>query len=88
MNREDVERRVKQIVCRVLKVDEDMVQPDSHFVFDLGAESTQSVELVAAFEQEFGIEMDDDAALAVKTVGGAVDFISRVVAVPASSGAP
>jgi acyl carrier protein len=51
-------------------------------VFDLGAESTQSVELVAAFEQEFDIEMDDDAALAVKTVGGAVDFIVRQVGRP------
>jgi acyl carrier protein len=59
----------------VLGIDEEMVEPESHFVFDLGAESTQSVELVAAFEEEFGIEMEEDAALAVETVGGAVDFI-------------
>ena len=42
----------------MLGVEPEMVKPDSHFVFDLGAESTQSVELVAAFENEFGIEMD------------------------------
>ncbi len=65
-----------KVVCRVLNVDEEMVQPDSNFVFDLGAESTQSVELVAAFEAEFDIEMEEDAALAVDTVGHAVDFIA------------
>ncbi|MCR4412106.1 MAG: acyl carrier protein [Thermoguttaceae bacterium] len=77
MDRSEVEQRVKKVVCRVLKVDEELVEPSSHFVFDLGAESTQSVELVAAFEEEFGIELEDDAALAVQTVGGAVDFIAK-----------
>ena len=48
-------------------------------MFDLGAESTQSVELVAAFEVEFGIEMDSEQALQVQTVGDAVDFISQYV---------
>jgi acyl carrier protein len=77
MDRTEVEQRVKKVVCRVLKVDEELVEPSSHFVFDLGAESTQSVELVAALEEEFAIELEDDAALAVQTVGGAVDFIAR-----------
>lgn len=77
MNRDEIEQRVKKVVCRVLKIDQSMIEPSSHFVFDLGAESTQSVELVAAFEQEFGIELEDDAALAVKTVGEAVDFIAK-----------
>ena len=75
MDRDDVERRVKGTVCRVLGVDETMVTPEAHFVFDLGAESIQSVHLVAAFENEFDIDMDNDAALKVQTVGGAVDFI-------------
>ena len=79
MNRSEVEERVVKVTCKVLGVDPDMVEPDSHFVFDLGAESTQSVELVAAFEEEFDIEMDEDAALAVETVGGAVDFIGALV---------
>lgn len=76
MQRSEVERRVVKVVCQILGVGPEMVQPDSHFVFDLGAESTQSVELVAAFEGEFDIEMDEDAALNVKTVAEAVDFIA------------
>ncbi|NLE37537.1 MAG: acyl carrier protein [Pirellulaceae bacterium] len=79
MERAEVERRVNKVVCQVLNVTEDMITPESHFVFDLGAESTQSVELVAAFEAEFDIEMDDEAALSVDTVGGAVDFIAQYV---------
>ena len=81
MKRDEVEARVRRVVCRVLKVTDDMIEPDSHFVFDLGAESTQSVELVAAFEAEFDIDMDEDEALAVQTVGDAVDFIAGYVAV-------
>lgn len=77
MDRAEVESRVKKVVSRVLGVDEEMITPESHFVFDLGAESAQSVQLVAAFEGEFNIEMDNDAALKVKTVGAAVDFISK-----------
>ncbi len=79
MDRSEVEQRVVKVTCKVLGVDPEMVEPESHFVFDLGAESTQSIELVAAFEEEFGIEMDEDAALAVDTVGGAVDFIGALV---------
>ena len=80
MQKQEVEDRVISVVCSVLDVDRDMVEPESHFVFDLGAESTQSVELVAAFEGEFNIEMEEDAALSVKTVGDAVDFIAGYVA--------
>ena len=79
MDKAEVQQRVNKVVCQVLGVSEDMLTPESHFVFDLGAESTQSVELVAAFEAEFNIEMDDEAALGVDTVGGAVDFIAKYV---------
>jgi acyl carrier protein len=79
MDRAELERRVIKVVCHVLAVDEAMVEPESHFVFDLGAESTQSVELVAGFEAEFNIELDDEAALRVQTVGDAVDFIGQCV---------
>lgn len=79
MERSEIERRVKQVVSRVLSVDENEIQPEHHFVFDLGADSAQSVQLVDAFEQEFNIEMDRDAALGVKTVGEAVDFIAQYV---------
>jgi len=77
MDRQEVEQRVVKVVCQVLGVEPDAVTPQSHFVFDLGAESTQSIELVAAFEHEFGIEMDEDAALEVQTVGDAVEFITK-----------
>jgi acyl carrier protein len=79
MERSEVQRRVVKVVCQVLGVDPNMVTPESNFVFDLGAESTQSVGLVAGFESEFGIEMDEDAALEVQTVGGAVDFIAKSI---------
>jgi acyl carrier protein len=77
MDRSEVEKRVVKVVCHVLGVEPEAVKPESHFVYDLGAESTQSVELVAAFEHEFGMEMDEDAALEVQTVGDAVDFIAQ-----------
>ncbi len=79
MEKSEVQDRVVKVVCQVLNVDAEMVEPEGHFVFDLGAESTQSVELVAAFEGEFDIEMDDEAALEVQTVGDAVDFIAKYV---------
>jgi acyl carrier protein len=79
MNKSEIQARVVKVVCQVLGVDPEMVQPDSHFVFDLGAESTQSVELIAAFEGEFNVEMDEESALGVKTVGDAVDFIAGYV---------
>jgi acyl carrier protein len=79
MDRNEIEGRVKKVVSHVLRIDPSMVEPASHFVFDLGAESTQSVELVAAFEWEFDVEMDDEAALKVQTVGDAVEFIGKYV---------
>lgn len=79
MEKSEIRQRVIKVVCQVLDVDEDMVEVESHFVFDLGAESTQSVELVAAFEAEFDIEMDEEAALEVQTVGAAIDFIAKYV---------
>ena len=79
MDRTELQQRVVKVVCEVLEIDEDMVEPESNFVFDLGAESTQSVELVAGFEAEFHINMDEDAALKVQTVGDAVDFIGQHV---------
>ena len=73
-----VEERVKAVTARVLGVTPEEIRPEQSFTEDLGAESVQSIELVAMFEEEFGIEMDEDAALSVETVGAAVDFIARV----------
>ena len=73
-----VESRVRKVTGRVLNVDPDEVRPEHYFTVDLGAESVQSIELVAMFEEEFGIEMDEEAALSVETVGMAVEFITKV----------
>ena len=73
-----VEERVKEITARVLKVDQSTIEPRHNFGLDLGAESVQSIELVAMFEEEFGIDMEEEAALSVDTVGGATDFITKV----------
>ena len=73
-----IEERVKKVTARVLKLEPDQIKPEHSFTVDLGAESVQSIELVAMFEQEFGIEMDEDAALSVETVGKAVEFIAEV----------
>ena len=73
-----VEERVKAVTANVLKLNIDEIKMEDDFTADLGAESVQSIELVAMFEEEFGIEMDEDAALSVQTVGDAVDFIAKV----------
>jgi len=73
---EDTRARVVKVVAETLKIDASQISDDSRFVDDLGAESMQSVELIASFEEEFDIEMDEEKALDVKTVGKAVDFIA------------
>jgi len=75
----DVRKRVVDVVSRTLKVEPARITDGARFVEDLGAESIQSVELVAAFEEEFDIEMEEEAALAVKTVGTAVEFIEKLL---------
>ncbi len=75
MDKAEVQDRIIKVTARVLKVDPSQIKLTSDFAADLGAESIQSIELVAAFEEEFGIEMDEDAALQVASVGAAVDFI-------------
>ena len=72
-----IESRVKQVVVDVLKVEANIIKPESCFTDDLGAESIQSVELVAAFEEAFDIEVDEDEALAVQTVGDAITYIEK-----------
>ena len=75
----DTLERVITVTADLLKIDTESINEESRFVEDLGAESIQSIELVAAFEEEFDIEMDEDAALAVKNVADAVRFIDEVI---------
>ena len=70
--------RVTEVTARVLRLEPGDIKPEHNFTVDLGAESVQSIELVAMFEEEFDIEMDEDAALSVETVGDAAVFIENV----------
>lgn len=78
MTKQEVETKVKEITARVLKLDASKIKLTDRFAQDLGAESIQSIELVASFEEGFEIEMDEDEALGVTAVGPAVDFIFNV----------
>ncbi|NQT41107.1 MAG: acyl carrier protein [Planctomycetes bacterium] len=73
-----VEERVIAVTSSVLQIDPSEIKKESVFSTDLGAESVQSVELVAMFEEEFDIEMEEDAALSVENVGDAIEFITKV----------
>lgn len=71
----DIANKVKDIVVEQLGVEADKVIEGANFIDDLGADSLDTVELVMAFEEEFDVEIPDDAAEKIKTVGDAVKFI-------------
>jgi acyl carrier protein len=73
----DIADRVKKIVVEHLGVDEAKVEESASFIDDLGADSLDTVELVMAFEEEFNVEIPDDAAEKIQTVGDAVSFIKE-----------
>ena len=75
----DVIERVKKIVVERLEVDAEKVNEKASFIDDLGADSLDLVELVMAFEEEFGIEIPDDVQEQIGTVGDAVRFIKERV---------
>ncbi|HEX9160429.1 MAG TPA: acyl carrier protein [Thermoanaerobaculia bacterium] len=72
-----VEDRVKNIIVEQLGVDAEEVTPDASFVEDLGADSLDTVELIMAFEEEFGVEISDDEAEKIRKVRDAVDYIEK-----------
>jgi acyl carrier protein len=72
-----VEERVKSIIVEQLGVDADEVTADASFVEDLGADSLDQVELIMAFEEEFGVEISDDEAEKIRRVKDAVDYIEK-----------
>jgi len=71
----DIESRVKEIIVEQLGVDESEVNPAASFVNDLGADSLDTVELVMALEEEFDIEIPDEEAEKIQSVGQAIDYI-------------
>lgn len=74
-----VAERVRDIVADQLGADKDKVEPTTSFVNDLGADSLDTVELVMELEEEFDINIPDDAAEKIQTVGQAIDFIEEAV---------
>ncbi|MBD3385413.1 acyl carrier protein [candidate division KSB1 bacterium] len=77
MDKKEINQGVKKVIGQVLGINKNEIDDNANFIFDLGADSMQSIQLVAAFEEEFGIEMEEDRALEVQTVSGAVDFIAE-----------
>ena len=71
----DIEGQVRNIVVEHLGIEESKVTPEAKFIDDLGADSLDTVELVMAFEEKFGIEIPDDSAETILTVKNAIDFI-------------
>ena len=70
--------KVKEVIIDKLGVEEDTIKSEAHFVNDLGADSLDTVELIMEFEEEFNIEIPDEDAEHITTVGSAVDYIEKV----------
>ena len=77
MSVENVQERVKNIIVEQLGVEADQVKPEAQFVNDQGADSLDTVELIMALEEEFDIEIPDEKAEKIKTVGEAVSYIEE-----------
>jgi acyl carrier protein len=73
----NVEEKVKEIIAEQLQVDADKVTPEASFIDDLGADSLDTVELVMAFEEAFDIEIPDEDAEKIRTVGDAISYIKE-----------
>jgi len=72
----NIEQKVKSIIAEQLGVGEDEIKPESNFIDDLGADSLDIVELVMAMEEEFEVEIPDDEAENIKSVGDAINYIN------------
>jgi acyl carrier protein len=79
MDIEEIKKRVIKVTAKVLEIDESEISDNSNFSFDLGASSMQSLLLVASFQEEFNIEMDEQKSLEIQTVSEAADFISTYI---------
>jgi acyl carrier protein len=80
MTSAEIEKKVKEIIVQQLNVSEDVVKLEASFIEDLGADSLDTVELVMAFEEQFGLEIPDEDAEKIRTVKDAVDYITAKLA--------
>ncbi len=75
----NLEERVKEIIAEQLGVEKEKITPESKFIEDLGADSLDVVELIMAFEEEFGIEIPDEDAEKIQTVGDVIKYLQEKV---------
>lgn len=76
MKQDEIKQKVKKVVSEVLKIEQSEIDDNANFIFDLGADSMQSMLLIAAFEDEFDIEMEVEKAQEVQSISEAIGFIS------------
>jgi acyl carrier protein len=79
MEQDEIKQRVKKVTARVLEINESEISDNTNFSFDLGASSMQSIMLVAAYQEEFNIEMDEQKSLEIQTISEASDFIGTYI---------
>lgn len=77
VSREEIRTKVVDLIAKSFKLDPATITDEKSFMDDLGADSLETVELVMALEEEFGTEISDEDAEKIKTVGDAIDFISK-----------
>lgn len=75
----DIEAKVKEIIIENLGVDESQIVPEASFTIDLGADSLDNVELIMAFEKEFEIDIPDEEAEKIQTVGDAINHLKKSI---------
>lgn len=79
MTRQEIAERVIRTTARELKLTPEEIKESDQFAMELGADSLKSIELVAAFEEEFGLSVVEEEALKVQSVGGAIDFFDSII---------
>ena len=79
MKREEIAERLIEVTARELEQPVADIKESDRFAYELGADSLKSIELVAAFEEEFDLDLDEDEALKVQSVGGAIDFFANLL---------
>jgi acyl carrier protein len=79
MDIQEIKNRVKKVTAKVLEIDESEISDNANFSFDLGASSMQSILLVAGFQEEFNIEMDEEKSLEIQTISDAAEFITTYI---------
>jgi len=79
LDRETIRKKVKEMIVDSLGIDPEKISSDSSFVDDLGADSLDTVELVMAFEEEFGVEIPDEDAEKLATVGDAISYLEKSI---------